>query len=406
MRSSRIVVTDSTTVLGLLLSLSSRRGVVRHCALLAVAAVTLSCDEPITQVHIDGDTRIQPGARLTHRDDPIYRAKRHLEQGDLTEEAISKGSTWAYLNCDVHSSLPGGDPATGSVPDTSLVEQPTQLGDFVAGTNTDSVPWEAKSVRLGYTAMSLNADKERADHTKPMAALGVDAALAPDTMPVPIQLARLMPKSESSPYRDYMVQLASQERASRLFDYMPKIERQGVSHPGGLLSSSQYQEFSESCIWTPPDEVWDQCSIQWRMISFMEDVVEADAQLAPDECSSLKLDALVDGSYYDLVTKTLVDTNLPVLIISVQVSKSGCVVEGLGQGPTSPVAVVGVNDKGLTTPAHELGHVLGLSHPCSGGSGLMCEQALTTTLDESTCASARRSAATIVKMHWGVSVAP
>ncbi|HET6212313.1 MAG TPA: hypothetical protein VFE14_05515, partial [Micromonosporaceae bacterium] len=317
-----------------------------------------------------------------------------------------KSSTWSYSYFDLKVKNEKGDAGKGSPTDIRLYSEPETAGSWGAGAGQDPwYPWHVRGTQVGYTPLGLTVFKERDNHTLTVAALPTCVVLDPHVMLVPLQVIRVVPQDQSSSYYKWITQGADERQLRNWLDQTRSIERQGVTHPGGILATSNYIDNTPS-LWTMkrPDDIWAQAQIQWRLISFRDLAVADEAHYLPTTCSDFANDAIWKANYYAALQQGLIKQNVPTLFIALQVTASNCIVNGLG-GLSPPLAAIGLNSQNLTA-SHELGHVLNLDHPCGGGDTLMCKTSAGSTISATSRMVARKQAAIYVKSYWGVDVQP
>jgi hypothetical protein len=354
------------------------------------------------------------GTFTSQLDNPVFRGKVRLapapakDQGlSPLEEALAKSSNWSYSYFDLQVKNEKGDASKGAPTNIQLHTEPETDGQWGAATGQDPwYPWLVRGVQLGYEPILLSVFKERDDHSLTVAALPASARLDPRVMLVPLQVVRVVPSDKTSSHYKWITQAADERIVRNWLDQTRSIERQGVSHPGGILATSNYTNKTPSLwSWKRPDEVWSQAQIQWRLISFKDLAAQDGEHYLPTSCSTLQNTAIWKSNYYAAVKQGLIRNDLPVLLIALRVAGQDCAAAGYGHA-SPPMAVVGIDSSQMLTASHELGHILNLNHPCSIGDQLMCETNVGPTIGPVTRQTARAQAAVYVKRGWGVDVQP
>lgn len=338
------------------------------------------------------------------------------------EYAQREGNAWVFNNFDLHFKAWGGDQKKGAITNYDLFPKPSTNGLWDATHEDVRMPWRVRGIELGYSRLNAAATHRDLHHSPTdVPAVPVRVSLDPNTILVPVQVIRVMPP-RTSPYNEEM-QLETYERWKNFFDDLPAIKREyRVSHPGGKVNVRVgYKETPIPQSFYRADEIFKQCGIQFRMIDCAGSArgcpdlhVQQDQYVAPTTCTGNNPPPRdypeVRQNWIEAKTLPGVDPHLPVVILMVRPEGSDCL------DVTFDVATTGMASfstrsrfESAYTPAHELGHVLGLSDVnCTGSTkGLMCNIANESErLTATQCQAARRKAAEYAQRKWGVSITP
>lgn len=232
------------------------------------------------------------------RDNPVLTEDVLLTQQPFGESAERVGdSKWVYTAFDTEVRVSGTSllyiVATGH---NAFSPSATTGGEFLhtwpaaAGTWTPSslpvqMPWELHGARFGYWTSTVTVSKVLADSSTVPSSNIARIRVDPGVLIVPIQAVLVLP-NYPSPDLEAVMQQFDERSQGVLWDDRWRAKRQRTSHPGGLLSQVAGQWTYRSEVTrviepddrklngisglTMPDEVFDLCKIQFRLVSFHE----------------------------------------------------------------------------------------------------------------------------------------
>jgi hypothetical protein len=316
-----------------------------------------------------------------------------------------------------------GDSNRGAVPPDNLIPEPRWLGLWQVDSAhpTVAMPWEAHGIELGYSLTEASAKRSDAFSRSAVIPDPVKVQLDRVTMLVPIQLIRVLPPPDEPHFK--FLNSFSQRSYKAFWDDMLVLDTSRISEPDipnkTSIHAPAQNDTDNKVLFTRPDEVWNQCGIQFRMINCSSNrtgcpdlMVESRDNILPLECELGGIRNFKHMRQNRSLALGLpgVDRDLPMVLTVSQVSGPCLNVIPLDVAELGWAAIGMSNQTPLLGVAHELGHVLGLDDDECRDSGrhLMCtnEAAQTNFIRPQDCARARRVAALYVKKKWGVDVAP
>ena len=359
---------------------------------------------------------------VVDRDNPVLSEDVLLTNTPFGEQAKRLNDTkWGYTSFDTTLSVAG---ATGfdlyfnghdsfspseKTGQGLLDSWPTSNGAWIPSSQQPaSMPWEVHGVRVGQLISTVTASKLRADWKATLASNATRLQLHPDVIVVPIQAILVLPKYGAASLEAVMKATFGTPRQDLLWDDRWRAKRQRVTS-GGLLKqvqgqwahrTTQFKGRRWADPFTLPDDIFNECNIQFRLVSFNELRVEKERfelkrldgraeKLLCDLAYEIRprlnsLDAsakALPGVRGDLprvifnwtVQPTACNQLTPVVDVACDPEDSGCSDAGF--------LVVGLENLDVVNRdlvlSHELGHVLSMSHrpksECSTEKWLMCD---------------------------------
>lgn len=386
-----------------------------------VLLVAVSGCQSSEVVAADNQTDENPSCSCieVQHDNPVLTEDVLLAQQPFGESAARlDGVKWTYDAFDTEVNIAGAPLvyvlATGNdafSPSNSTGQQllhtwPTSDGEWLPGGEPVLMPWELHGARFGYFTSTVTVSKIRANSTIALASDATRFRVAPNVLIVPIQAILVLPDYPKPDYEAIMRVTFGAEEQGVVWDDRWRAERQRFTGPGGVLSQVQGKWTRKSGsgprrtsdIFTLPDDVFDTCGIQFRLVSFHElrvskelfELYRLSGRAEVPICDKFpgiqnrmfELDARardVPGVRGDLprvifnwtVQPSVCNDLEPLVDVACDPENSGCGDAGF--------VVVGLENLGLQKHlvlSHELGHVLSLAHrsksACTPDEFLMC----------------------------------
>jgi hypothetical protein len=411
----------------------------RAASVLALSAWLTGCGMSCGPVEEGSPDPRCPTCYLSKVDNPVIRNALELKErsgpraGLFSFETAERDSDGVrYGQVLLTTRVRGGNRGRGSIED-DLPALPPMQGFWSAAEGEERMPWEARGAQIGYAAATvdtevLDAFGVLAEHT-PLVPLEV--ALDPSVMLVPVQVIRVIPPPQTT-FFDYLRHF-TQEVYKELFDRRLVLRTFRGSHPDeqnawtSHLFWEAYKpppgEGLSRLSYAPPDEIWRQCGIQFRMIDCpgtdlgCPDLnVDSEKSVAPDNCEQGVANfSTMRGNRRLAVALPGVRDDLPIVLTVRRVSF-----------PCVGADVVDLADTGNGTAwiglqyqlaqqryvvAHELGHVLSLrdDDECTEQRNhLMCSNTAfqRAFIRPEDCLRARVRAADFVDRMWKVRPTP
>jgi hypothetical protein len=403
----------------------------RYAAILIISIVT-QCG-PIDQGVVVGSVANPDckGCYFSGLDNPTVtdftRLSAHADQVNNTvlefAERTDAGVRYAFFSMAFTAS---GDPARGATASRDLIPVPASVGTWQSTEDSPlDMRWEVHGIELGYKdteAAAEHLDVSFAENFTP--AIPVKIRLDPRTMLVPVQLIRVLPPPSSELESIYRLREFSQRSYKQFWDDRLPMDTKHISHPDQPNATSIHNFPSDEITlpFTQPDQVWNQCGIQFRMMNCSDNdlgcpdlIVDSVENIAPTECESGGLHNFSHMRQDFGLAESLpgVTRDLPIMIAVSSVSGDCLGDQPIDVGEIGKAALA-LSRRSRPSPlaaAHELGHVLGLNDDdsCTGEKGhLMCSQSdfQRPIVRPADCARARRGAVSYVKLKWNVDVQP
>jgi hypothetical protein len=276
------------------------------------------------------------------------------------------------------------------------------------------MPWEVHGARFGYGISTVTATKLRADSFATLASNATRFTLDPVVLVVPIQAILVLPDYGAADLEALMKATFGKAQQELLWDDRWRAKRQRFSS-GGKLTEVQGQwthrtydtgdgevQLRQTELSTMPDDLFEQCNIQFRLVSYSE--LRVDKELF----ELRRLDGrtwkpICDKEYgiryrlkqLEAKANALPDvrSDLPRVIFNYTVQPSACAAlepsvdvacdPGTEASCSSAgYAIIGLENLSAVSVnrslvlGHELGHVLSLEHrsdeECKTEKSLMC----------------------------------
>lgn len=382
------------------------------------------CDPPEVVVGAVRNDRLCKTCFESRRDNPLIQGTLALEVADgqagtFIEEAERNKLGFLYKNLRVDA-LVSGDGRLGAS-ELDLIPNPTVEGSWASSSEPPPrlLPWELHGIELGYAITEAVIARQGATGSRSTAPQSpVKVALDRTVMLVPVQVVRVIPNSPDAPYASNLAKFTKAVQKN-YWDGRWDIDTARFSAPKIPNEGSVHSVNSSVLPWDSADEIWDQCGIQFRMITCpgsnegCPDLQVSDpARVAATSCVQ-GFSPETSGNWTDAEALAGIKRDLPIVIFTWRVTQANCPAAHLaksGRAAMSFGVTFGAGTGDLTL-AHELGHVLGLNdfRDCKGdGRHLMCTQdsEQTRKIRPEDCLKARANAARYVKRQWDVEVTP
>lgn len=393
-------------------------------------AIGASACQSTEDISANDKTKEDPGCNciLVNRDNPVLREDVALTDFPYAEAAKRLAdSNWAYKAFDTTLKVTGAtafdwallghdsfSPSEATGQDV-LHSWPTSNGSWTPTSDPANMPWEVHGARFGYGISTVTARKLRADSFAILASNVTRFTLDPKVIVVPIQAVLVLPDYGAADLESLMKAAFGSTQQDLLWDDRWRAKRQRFSS-GGKLTEVQgqwthrtYDTYGgddvlrrQTDTFILPDDVFGQCNIQFRLVSYSE--LRVDKELF----ELRRLDGrtwkpICDKEYgiryrlkqIEAKANSLpnVRGNLPRVIFNYTVQPTACnEIEPQVDVACDPgeeascssagYAIVGLENVGAVPVgrslvlAHELGHVLSIEHQSDGGckteKSLMC----------------------------------
>jgi hypothetical protein len=401
-----------------------RLGIWGSVCCVAVASVLISGCHPDEDVVGAVPNRQRcPTCLKSRRDNPILQGVVDLgidrggpEPHEFPESAERNPFGFIYENMRVDASIRGDDRKGATSLD--LTPWPRLIGSYAADPEARRVlPWELHGIELGYALSEANISKTSALGNRILSTHSpIKVELDAGVMLVPIQVIRVVPSDPSAPFA---ANLAKYTKATykKYFDDPLDLDTFRDSEPGVPNKYSQHTVNATALPWDNADEIWDQCGIQFRMITCPGSqegcpdlVVEDPLRIAAAECPSPLGPSTVRQNWEDAEQLPGVNRDLPIVTFTWRITSDGCAEAGLAKTGRAALGFAVAQNATSRLVAHELGHVLGApdySDCAQTGEHLMCNHGDDSAhIQEIDCKTARQTAARYVQAAWGQTVTP
>lgn len=395
--------------------------------LLAVGVTTLfasTCPPPEVVVGAVRSDRLCRTCWDSRRDNPLVQGTVALQTtrrgSDSFDEGAERNSAgFVYENLRVTASVKGDDRVGAS--GLSLIPNPASFGSWgvTEAAPTVLLPWELHGIELGYGVSEAVIARDGALGAHTIAPQSpVKVALAPTVMLVPVQVVRVIPDNPDAPFAANLAKFTKGVQ-KKYWDDRWDVDTVNFPEPGVPFKGSAHAVNATVLPWDSADEIWDQCRIQFRMIT-CPGSKEGCPDLKVSEPAQVAATSCIEGrspeaskNWTDAEALPGVNRDLPIITFTWRVTKADCSILDVAKGGRAAMGfgVTPGAGTGDLTLAHELGHVLGLNDfkDCRGdGRQLMCAQdgEQTRKIRAEDCVKARSNAARYVKRQWGVAVNP
>ncbi len=292
------------------------------------------------------------------------------------------------------------------VPDTKDGEEVHAESDH------NTFRWTVNGIELGYDKTIVEAKHTNAwGITKPINTIPLELRLKPGTILVPVQVVRIIFRGDP----ESVVSKSYTAPSYKLFfdDFTP-INSSFISEPGKPIRKANHEfQNPRPIAFTRPDNVWNACGIQFRLISVTDLIV--------DESKFVRAESCIDGRFPEMQANReairtrlagVVRDDLPIIIAVERAAGNNCV------NTVADVAGAGWATMSLSQSSnipllisHELGHILGLNDDKAKGAAnphLMRQDDVfqTNFIRSQDCEVARRGAAIYSQRFWGVPMSP
>jgi hypothetical protein len=355
------------------------------------------------------------------------------------EHAAVDGANWGFDYFDLRFSAISaiGDASLGSQTwkDTqALLAKPTGAIEYFTGS---LMPFLTRGIGIGYGYSYIKAVHSEIEFNK-REQPSVNVYLDPTTILVPIYFIRAVSPNPASPNNAGTMSVGPED-AAYLFDRVPVVTS-ARSMPGNTTVMN-FEKSSPLANFYGPDNVWDQCGIQFRAVPCgagagtpgypaCPDLVMAPAEIwaNPDSSSSNRPVTLSpDERIYppswclgeepekSLARKNIADAraltdgNGLVVLVVQAVDGPGCNLgnfirpAGIGIAGGVELAMTELNDPLFVY--HELGHALGLDLDAACvNDNVMCSGQPGSKLTRGQCAMARSTAKMYASKKWPVTL--
>ena len=402
-----------------------RRTIPPQLALMFCLIMVSGCDPASAgkEVVVGGlaNDHLCKGCIQSKRDNPLIKGTLTLDKTrgstrEFVESAERNNLGFLYGNFRIDAAVKGA-PRLGAA-DLDLTPAPSAPGVWTASNAPPptALPWELRGIELGYALSEAFIFRR--------GALGAQAAapespvkvqLDPTVMLVPIQVVRVIPSSPSAPYASQLAKFTKAVQ-KKYWDGRLDLDTFRVSEPGIPNVSAQHSVNSTSLPWESADEIWQQCGIQFRMITCPGShegcpdlVVTEEARIASASCIKGRSPD-VSQNWSEAEELSGINKDLPIVTFAWRVARADCRQVALARPGRAAMGFAVTTGTDLAL-AHELGHVLGLDDFDSclkNGSHLMCGDTaeIAPNIRPEDCTKARTAAARIVERHWGVKISP
>lgn len=393
---------------------------------LGVAAALLTACGPPPQVVVGAkrSDRLCGTCLDSRRDNPLLQGTLALQTtqgatGTFDEAAERNNAGFLYDNLRVDALVKGDDRLGAS--ELDLIPNPAVPGSWGVSDSSPTIllPWELHGIELGYALSEAVIARQGATGARTTAPQSpVKVALDPTVMLVPVQVVRVIPNSLDAPFASNLAKFTKAVQ-KKYWDDRWDIDTARFSEPGVPNKGSAHSVNNTVLPWDNADEIWDQCGIQFRMIT-CPGSKEGCPDLKVSEPAQVAATSCIEGrspeaskNWSDAEVMPGVNRDLPIVTFTWRVTQANCPIADVAKGGRAAMGfgvTLGAGTGDLTL-AHELGHVLGLDDfkDCKGdGRHLMCTQdgEQTRKIRPEDCLKARTNAARYVKRHWGVEVQP